>query len=116
MSLGDRQIVSITIRNTGTRPWRLNDPGETRIFLCNTALWGDDDEGRLPTIPLDQSGKETVNTGEDVTVQIPYAAVKKGRFENHWVMALEVPGRQRVYFGSPLLTETVVADGPGLQQ
>ena len=111
MALGDRQTVTVTIRNTGTKTWRLDDAGGAQVRLCSTALWGECDEQRLPTIPLDPDGKKTVATGESVTVRIPYAAIKKGRFENHWVMALDVPGRQRAYFGSPLLAETVVVDG-----
>ncbi len=105
--LGDPNTVTITIRNTGMKTWRLDTAdGGTHVYLCSTALWGEQDEERLPRIRLE--GSKALRTGESVTVQVPYVGCKEGRFENHWIMAIEAPGKQRVYFGSPLLAETLV--------
>ncbi len=105
--LGDPHTVRIAIRNTGSKPWNLGpSKNGSRVALSTTAQWGVDDEDLLPRVYLATEG--TLQPGESLKVDVPYVGPREGRFENHWVMTLEVPGKPKAYFGTPLLVETVV--------
>ena len=116
--IGDTNLVTITVRNTGTKTWDLNRPGEIRYWLQPTQLWGRRNEKHLGH--LDIEGVSAVKTGETVTFTIPYVGPKTGLFENHWILYMEVPGDRKesksgwenpiryAYFGTPLITETFV--------
>lgn len=121
--IGDPYTVSITIRNTGSKKWDLRYPDRLAYWFQPTQLWGVQDEKKLPKIVID---KLEVKPGEDVTVEFPFIGPKTGRFENHWVMWMEVPDSlkkntkgnewgwtdkvQHAYFGTPLLFETTVVE------
>jgi hypothetical protein len=107
MRVGEGRDVSVTLRNTGSKAWELARPkSEIRFLLSTTQLWGDQEEARLPKIDLPESG--TVNPGQTVTVTLPYAAIRSGESENHWIMCMDIAGKGHVYFGTPLLVETTV--------
>ncbi len=108
IGFGESRNVTVTIRNTGTKPW---DPGDSRsrLFLRTTQQWGVNDEDKLPRFALGSGG--VVRTGETVKVSFPLAAWRAGRYENHWVLCLEVEGQPCAYIGTPLLVETVVGSG-----
>ena len=106
VELGVPGSVSVTIKNTGTKPWNLgSEDKKSRVSLQTTQQWGLQDESRLPNISL---GSNTLGPGDSVKVVIPYSAPRAGIFENHWVISMDVPGKSRAYFGTPLLTETTV--------
>lgn len=111
MRLGELSTAEVTIRNTGSKPWDSSgkDGAEVRFRLDTVQQWGCDDESILPRIAIDE--KRVVNPGETVTLTVPYVGMRAGRFENHWVLCLEVVGKSRAYFGTPLLVETVVTTG-----
>ena len=103
----DPHTATITIRNTGSRAWDLKRPHEElRFFLNATQQWGSQEEGQLPRIDL--AGTDVVAPGESITLKIPYSGSRPGRWENHWVLCMDVGGKGRIYFGTPLLAETVV--------
>jgi hypothetical protein len=68
--------------------------------------WGCQDEARLPAIALT---KTVVKPGDTIQVSFPYSGLSPGRFENHWVLSMDLAGKERVYFGTPLLVETFVS-------
>ena len=108
MQLGEERNVAVTLRNTGSKAWELARPkSEIRFLFSTMQLWGDQEEAHLPKIDLPDSG--TVAPGQTVTLTIPFAAIRPGRSENHWILCMDVVGKQRVYFGTPLLVETAVA-------
>ena len=92
MRLGEAREVNVTLRNTGARAWELARPkSEIRFLLNTTQLWGDQEESRLPKIDLPAAG--VVSPGQTVTLTLPYAAIRGGRSENHWVCAWTLRAR-----------------------
>jgi hypothetical protein len=109
MKLGQSESVRITLRNTGRKAWDLtHGEGGTRFVLTTTQLWGEQNEDHLPRVEI--SGAGPVEPGQEVTLTLPYAPIRAGRFENHWVLTMETKASGRVYFGTPLLVETHVAE------
>jgi hypothetical protein len=114
--IGDVTEVSVTIKNTGTKTWRLNQPEAVKYWFQPTQLWGIQNEAQLAKAIL--QGATEVKTGDTVTVSFPYVGRKPGRYENHWIVRMEVPEAarkkaeegltQHAYVGTPLLVETVV--------
>ena len=127
--LGETTTATVTIRNTGLRAWPLDHSPKLTFRLSAMQQWGSRDEDRLPKIRLGQKGE--VGPGQSVTISFPYVAPSEGKFENHWVMRLDLndkrlamdtsssnPGEWKVsedaqpkppvYFGTPLLVETMV--------
>jgi hypothetical protein len=104
---GEMRIVSVTLRNTGTKVWDFGKPKEEKWFYVNnTQLWGSQDEEDLPKITIVHQ-ESVLSPGEMVEVSFPYAGPQPGRYENHWVLCVSLGGKC-VYFGTPLLVETVV--------
>lgn len=108
MRLGESAQATITLRNTGSKPWDLGRPEkESRLRLHPTQQWGSGEEGGPPDISLGDKG--VIQPGQSVTVTFPYAPNRTGRFENHWILTLDITGKPRAYFGTPVIVETVVA-------
>lgn len=107
MRQGASATIAIEIKNTGIRAWDLGQGKHPRFRLQTTQQWGIQDEGVLPCIELGEP--RTVKPGDTVSLTIPFSAPKAGRFENHWVMSMDVAGKGRAYFGTPILAETVVS-------
>ena len=106
VKMGEFTTVTVTVKNTGQRAWNLADK-EMYFGFKNTQCWGTNEDGKLPDMALGETG--TVEPGQTVTVNVSYAAPKTGRFENHWIMVMDVKGRkERIMFGTPLLWETAV--------
>jgi len=103
VNVGQSDSVTITIRNTGSKPWNLASDAKTKVYLRTMQQWGIQEDGKLPVISLGSTG--VVSSGESVTVTVPYAAIREGRFENHWVVCADTEHRL-AYIGSPLLVET----------
>jgi len=106
MRRGEAHRAEVIIRNTGSKAWDLDRPNEVQFWLETTQQWGSHDEDRLPKIALGSGGQ--IKPGEEVRLSFPYVGPKVGRFENHWVLSMRMPGRPPVYFGTPLLVETSV--------
>lgn len=114
--VGDLYEIKITFRNTGKKTWDLSNPSKIRYWVQTTRLWGISDEKRLPYFEL--KGSKTINPAQTVTASFPFVGPKPGRYENHWILRMEVPdGKnknglngpvQYAYFGTPLLKETIV--------
>lgn len=104
---GGACTARVTLRNTGTRAWHLE---RSRYALSAVRLWGESDEKKLPAISLGSAGE--VAAGETVVLELPLAALREGVFENHWVLTLDPPGKDRAYFGMPILAETTVQGDP----
>jgi hypothetical protein len=99
--------ATVMIRNTGSKAWDLTRPGaEFSLSLKAMQRWGCQDEARLPAFALK---KTVVKPGDTVQVSFPYSGLNPGRFENHWVLSIDLAGKERIYFGTPLLVETLVA-------
>ena len=107
LQLGKTVTLPITIRNTGSKIWVLTD---TNLFfyLNTTQQWGSISES-LPRYPVPTSSA-VVFAGQAITLNIPYKCTKAGRFENHWILCMDVVGKQRNFIGNPLLVETAVYD------
>lgn len=104
---GEMLTVTVRLRNTGTKPWDFRKPEEEKWFyLNNTQLWGSQEEEDLPKYTIAHQGG-VLAPGEMVEVNFTYTGPQPGRYENHWVMCVSLGGK-RVYFGTPLLIETVV--------
>ena len=104
---GQTHLATVTIRNTGSRAWDLTRPGsEFRLSLNAMQQWGCQDEARLPAIAL----KKTVVKpgGNTIQVSFPYSGLSPSSFENHWLLSMDLAGKERVYFGTPLLVQTLV--------
>lgn len=106
MAEGSTATVKVKLKNTGSKAWDLTNPDHLKFFFNTTQQWGNQDENALPDIAFGKT--DTINPGDTVTVEFQLAAPKTGRFENQWIVSLEVDRKYRVYFGSPLLAETVV--------
>ena len=104
--IGESSMVTITIRNTGSKPWDFTRPKELSFNLSPMQQWGCFEEGKLSKMALDTGGM--IEPGQTVTLTIPYAPDKIGRFENQWITAMELVGKSFVYFGTPLIVETTV--------
>ncbi len=114
--VGDVTEFTVTIKNTGTKTWRLNQPEAVKYWFQPTQLWGIQNEAQLAKAVF--TGATEIKTGDTVTVSFPYVGRKPGHFENHWIVRMEVPEAarknadqgltQHAYVGTPLLVETVV--------
>lgn len=116
--VGDVTTVSVTLRNTGAKAWDLTRPGQLTYRLQPTRLWNVQNEAQLA--PARFGELKRVEPGQQVTLEFPFVGPREGRFENHWVLYMEVPGNRLAftagwapdiryaYFGTPLLVETVV--------
>jgi len=107
LRLGESRDVTITLRNTGSKTWEIGKADSAvQFYLVSTQLWGVQDEGRLSKIQL--AGGANVEPGQTITRTVRYAGVRAGRFENHWILRMDVAGKGAAYFGTPLLVETTV--------
>ncbi len=116
--VGDITEVSVTIKNAGSKTWQLNQPEAVKYWFQPTQLWGNQNEAQLAKAIL--QGATEIKTGDTVTVSFPYVGRKPGRYENHWIVRMEVPEAakkkadegltQHAYVGTPLLVETVVEE------
>lgn len=104
MKPGEKTTLTVTVTNTGSKAWDLRRPDRIIYSLAATQQWGVQDEGSLPAYALGDEG--IIEPGQQVAVAVPYTAPREGRFENHWVMRVLVPGQRSAYFGTPLLSET----------
>jgi uncharacterized protein involved in outer membrane biogenesis len=104
MRLGGQAELEITVRNTGSKEWDTATQAY-RLYLALTRQWDAAKETRI-----DLPAGPPISPGGSVTLRLPYAAHRPGRFENHWVLAMEVPGQAVVHLGTPLLAETVVTE------
>jgi len=104
--LGQAVKAEVTVKNTGTKEWDLTRPDEISFSLDTMQLWGSQDETILPRIPI--SRKTSIKPGESVKLTVPFAAPSTGRHENHWVVSVDVAGKGKAWFGTPLLVETNV--------
>jgi hypothetical protein len=103
---GEMKTVTVTLRNTGTKPWDFSKPEEEKWFyLNNTQLWGSQEEEDLPKISIVKGA--LLSPGETLEVSFPFSGPQPGIYENHWVLCVSLRNK-RVYFGTPLLVETVV--------
>jgi hypothetical protein len=109
---GKRGEVRVKFENTGTKTWKIG--GEVKsVALCATRYFGEDDENKLPSYPVADIGRE-IAPGGTVETSFPIFAPHTGRFENHWVLRMDVqidPEKNRgmetrpVYIGTPVLWE-----------
>jgi hypothetical protein len=107
MRAGDHVTATITLRNTGSKPWDITRSQKDLWFNFGcTQQWGSMDEGQLPRMAL--PGSKPIRPGETVTITVPYTAPRPGRFENHWILCMDIVGKGRAYIGTPLLVETTV--------
>jgi len=82
----------------------VQDTQSFRLGLVATQQWGDRGGGIQPRMAIER--ETAIQPGEEVTLTFPYVAPAEGRFENHWVMHLEAPGKASAYSGTPLIVET----------
>lgn len=106
MRIGESSMLTVTIRNTGAKSWDMTRPKELSFNLSPMQQWGCFEEGKLTKVVLDTKGM--IEPGQSVTLSIPYAPDKLGRFENHWITSMELVGKSFVFFGTPLIVETTV--------
>lgn len=106
MVAGSSVVYEVKIKNIGAKAWDIKNEDHLKFFLNATQQWGIQDENALPDVSL---GKvDVVNPGDTVTLQIPLTAPEIGRYENQWIVTMDVDKKYRAYFGTPLLVETVV--------
>jgi hypothetical protein len=103
---GETGTVSVTVRNSGSKPWDLRPDSGQRVYLQTAQLWDEKNEGHLAQISLGEP--RVIETGQSVTVSFPYVGREEGRYENHWVMRLEAKGGSGAWFGTPLRVQTTV--------
>jgi hypothetical protein len=106
---GKKGEIYVKFKNTGTKTWSA-DGDVKSVALAATRYFGEDDENKLPLYPMAETAP-----GETVELSFPIFAPREGRFENHWVVRMDVkidPKKNRgmetrpVYIGTPLLCET----------
>lgn len=99
---GDMTTITLKVKNTGLQAWKFGSK-EIEFHLACTQIWGDQTER---TFASKRDG--IVQPGEVAVFEIPYCGPTTGRFENHWIMRIVVPGTSWAMFGSPLMVETEV--------
>jgi hypothetical protein len=103
---GEPATVSVTLRNSGSKPWDLRPESGLRVYLQTAQLWDERNEGRLPQVGLGEP--RVIEPGQTVTVSFPYVGRAVGEFENHWITRLEAKGGSGAWFGTPLRVQTTV--------
>jgi len=113
LPLGQKGEIYVKLKNTGTKAWKTGGDVKS-IALATTQYFGENDEKKLPIYPI-----ADVLPGETVELRFPVCAPREGRFENHWVLRMDIkidPEKNRgmterpVYIGTPLLCEIISKD------
>jgi len=109
--VGQSQMATVTIRNTGSKEWDLRRESGMRIWLQTAQLWNEKNDGFLPQVGLGEP--RVIPHGSTFTVTFPYVGRIPGKFQNHWVMRLEAKGGSGAWFGTPLRVQTIVRASSG---
>ena len=103
---GDVNRLTVTLKNTGAKPW--NTGLMSSLHLKTMQEWGKTD---LAVLRKYKASKDIVKTGDTVTFDFAYVAPYPGRWENHYILEAEFTDAETgnvksALIGTPLLIQT----------